>query len=63
VLPAVLESVAAERSTALLRLRVADGPHGAACRLLARITSRSLVALQLKAGDVLHAQIKGVALM
>jgi molybdate transport system ATP-binding protein len=63
VLPVVLESVLAERATALLRLRVGDGLHCATWTLLARITSRSFDSLQLKAGDALHAQIKGVALM
>jgi ABC-type molybdate transport system ATPase subunit len=35
----------------------------AAPRLLARITRRSLDALQLRPGDALYAQIKGVSLM
>ena len=62
VLPVIIDSIAAERATALLRLRV-DGGAGATWALLARITSRSLEALELQPGDALHAQIKGVALM
>ena len=58
VLPVTLESLQRDRTTALLCLRV-----GAGSTLLARITSKSCDALQLQAGDPLHAQIKGVALM
>jgi molybdate transport system ATP-binding protein len=64
VLPAVLESLQADRSTALLRLAL--GHHcaaGARCWLLARITRRSCEALALRPGDTVYAQIKGVALM
>ena len=68
VLPVWLESLAADRSTALLRLVVGmPGVHGTAdieaVRLLARITRRSCDALALQPGDALFAQIKGVALM
>ena len=68
VLPVWLESLAADRSTALLRLVVGTpGLHGTAgtggVRLLARITRRSCDALALQPGDALFAQIKGVALM
>ena len=68
VLPVWLESLAADRSTALLRLVVGTpGVHGTAdigaVRLLARITRRSCDALALHPGDALFAQIKGVALM
>ncbi len=68
VLPVWLESFAADRSTALLRLAVGTpGVHGTAdigaVRLLARITRRSCDALALHPGDALFAQIKGVALM
>ena len=68
VLPVWLESLAADRSTALLRLVVGTpGVHGKAdieaVRLLARITRRSCDALALHPGDALFAQIKGVALM
>ena len=68
VLPVWLESLAADRSTALLRLVVGTpGLHGTAgtggVRLLARITRRSCDALALHPGDALFAQIKGVALM
>ena len=59
----MLESVSAERSTALLRLRAGAGTPGGEWMLLARITSRSFDALRLQPGDALHAQIKGVALM
>jgi molybdate transport system ATP-binding protein len=57
VLPAVLESLQADRSTTLLQLRVGQ------TRLLARITRRSCEALALQPGDDLFAQVKGVALM
>jgi molybdate transport system ATP-binding protein len=66
VLPVVLEALQADRSTALLRLRVdaadaaAEGPP---VYLLSRITRRSAEALALQPGDALFAQIKGVALM
>ena len=67
VLPAVLESVQREHTTALLGLRVRDGRSGDAAAggtvFLARITTRSVDALGLQPGDALHAQIKGVALM
>ena len=67
VLPVVLDSLQADRSTALLRLRVAaadpTAPPGRPVHLLSRITRRSADALQLQAGDALFAQIKGVALM
>jgi len=63
VLPVVLESIQRERTSALLRLHVNDGRSTDGWRLLARITSKSLDALQLQPGDALHAQIKGVALM
>ncbi|MFM9915744.1 MAG: molybdenum ABC transporter ATP-binding protein [Rhizobacter sp.] len=63
VLPAVLDSVQREHSTALLRLQVGEGAQGGPWTLLARITSRSLDALDLQPGDALHAQVKGVALM
>jgi molybdate transport system ATP-binding protein len=63
VLPVMLDSVQRERTTALLRLRVATGAPGADWALLARITSRSCDLLRLQPGDALYAQIKGVALM
>ncbi len=67
VLPVVLDSLQADRSTALLRLRVAaadpTAPPGRPVHLLSRVTRRSADALQLQAGDALFAQIKGVALM
>ena len=63
VLPVVLESIHRERTTALLRLRVNDGTSTGGWTLLARITSKSLDALQLQPGEALRAQIKGVALM
>ena len=63
VLPVVLESVQREPSTALLRLRAGNGAPQDHWTLLARITSRSLDALNLRPGDALHAQIKGVSLM
>ena len=57
VLPAVLEALHTEHSTALLRLRVGQ------TRLLARITRKSCEALALQPGVALYAQVKGVALM
>lgn len=63
VLPVVLESVQREPSTALVSLRAGSGTPTGHWTLLARITSRSLDALNLQPGDALHAQIKGVALM
>ncbi len=63
VLPVVLDSVQREPSTVLLGLRAGHGDPQAHWTLLARITSRSLDALNLRPGDELHAQIKGVALM
>lgn len=61
VLPVVLESLQADRSTALLRLRL--GTADAPVWLLARITRRSAETLALQPGDALFAQVKGVALM
>jgi molybdate transport system ATP-binding protein len=64
VLPAVIESLHAEHSTVLLCLAVGDAQAaGAPARLLARITRRSCETLTLRPGDMLYAQIKGVALM
>ena len=63
VLPVVLQSIQRERATALLQLRVEGGEAALAWTLLARITSKSVDALELKPGDALQAQIKGVALM
>ena len=67
VLPVRLEALHSDRSTALLRLVVADtgvaAPDAGAVRLLARITRRSLETLALQPGEPLFAQIKGVALM
>ena len=57
VLPASVQGVHAEGPTALLALDVG------ATRLLARITKKSLDLLALKAGQAVHAQVKGVALM
>jgi molybdate transport system ATP-binding protein len=63
VLPVVVESLQANHSTALLRLRLgAPGTTGGTL-LLARITRKSCEALALAPGDALFAQIKGVALM
>ena len=61
VLPVTLERLEAEGRTVLLRLRLGAG--SATTLLLARITRRSADTLALQAGDRLHAQIKGVALM
>ncbi|MDH4391658.1 MAG: molybdenum ABC transporter ATP-binding protein, partial [Aquabacterium sp.] len=67
VLPVVLDSLQADHSTALLRLRIGTAQdHGrpdapAPAWLLARITRRSADALALQPGDALFAQIKGVA--
>ncbi len=63
VLPVVLATVQRELSTAVLSLRAGNGAPQGQWTLLARITSRSLDALNLQPGDALHAQIKGVALM
>lgn len=63
VLPVVLDSVHREHHTALLRLRADAGSTHNTWHLMARITSKSLDALQLHPGDALYAQIKGVALM
>jgi molybdate transport system ATP-binding protein len=66
VLPVLLEAMQADRSTALLQLRVGDAASGgdpAPVRLLARVTRRSCEALALQPGETLFAQIKGVALM
>ncbi|MDO9286135.1 MAG: molybdenum ABC transporter ATP-binding protein [Aquabacterium sp.] len=63
VLPVLLEALQADRSTALLRLRVGGDGALAPVRLLARITRRSCETLALQPGDALFAQIKGVALM
>jgi molybdate transport system ATP-binding protein len=62
VLPVVLDSVQADHSTALLRLRLGT-PGATPTWLLARITRRSADTLALQPGDALFAQIKGVALM
>jgi molybdate transport system ATP-binding protein len=54
-------------ATALLGLALGHGLSAEALaqapRLLARITRRSLDTLQLRPGEQLHAQIKGVSLM
>jgi molybdate transport system ATP-binding protein len=65
VLPVVLDSLQADRSTALLRLRLGEPgePGRSPVWLLARITRRSAEALALQPGDALFAQVKGVALM
>jgi molybdate transport system ATP-binding protein len=63
VLPAVLDSLQADRSTALLRLRLGGQGADGNVPLLARITRKSCEALALQPGDALYAQIKGVALM
>ena len=63
VLPVTLERLEAEGRTVLLRLRLGEGDASAATTLLARISRRSADTLALQAGDRLHAQIKGVALM
>ncbi len=65
VLPVVLEAMQADRSTALLRLRLGDPGQrsGTPVWLLARITRRSAEGLALQPGDALFAQVKGVALM
>ena len=62
VLPVVLDSLQADRSTALLRLRLGSADAGPVW-LLARITRRSAETLALQPGDALFAQVKGVALM
>jgi molybdate transport system ATP-binding protein len=64
ILPVLLDSVVMERSTALLRL-AAGGERVGQERvwLLARITRKSCEILDLEPGDLLYAQIKGVALM
>lgn len=54
VLPVVLESASTERSATLLRLQVGNAAQGGWV-LLARITSKSFDALQLRPGDALHA--------
>ncbi len=56
VLPVVLDSVQREHSTALLRLQAGHGLATDRWTLLARITTRSLDALELRPGDALHAQ-------
>ncbi|WP_395701527.1 molybdenum ABC transporter ATP-binding protein [Aquabacterium sp.] len=64
VLPVRLEALQAEGGTALLRLAVGPPPAGSrGVHLLARITRKSCDALHLAPGDLLYAQVKGVALM
>ncbi len=65
VLPVVLETLHDDAGTVLLGLRLdGDASRDAApLRLLARITRKSRDLLGLRAGDALHAQVKGVALM
>ena len=63
VLPVRLDSIERDQSTALLRLHAGAAAGSGGWTLLARITTRSLDALELRPGDELHAQIKGVALM
>jgi molybdate transport system ATP-binding protein len=66
VLPVTLLGLHTDRSTGLLSLALghpaASGELPRGPRLLARITRRSLEALQLQPGEALHAQIKGVSL-
>ena len=66
VLPVTLESLHPDHGTVLLRLRVTPPPgpvSHAPVHLLARITRKSFDTLALQAGEALHAQVKGVALM
>jgi molybdate transport system ATP-binding protein len=64
VLPVTLVGLHTDRATALLGLALGHGSAAAAApRLLARITRRSLEALQLQPGETLFAQIKGVSMM
>ncbi|MEY2891935.1 MAG: hypothetical protein RJA98_1843 [Pseudomonadota bacterium] len=63
VLPVRLHSLHAERSTVLLQLHALSPGGDAGAPLLARITRRSADTLALQAGEQLHAQVKGVALM
>jgi molybdate transport system ATP-binding protein len=65
VLPVTLTSLHPDRGTVLLQLRVATPAAASATpmHLLARITRKSCDTLALQAGDALHAQVKGVALM
>lgn len=62
VLPVVLDSIQQTQHTALLRLQASARAGAAPWPLLARITSKSLDELGLQPGDLLYAQIKGVAL-
>ena len=67
VLPVTLLGLHSDPATALLGLALghpaANGALPRVPRLLARITRRSLETLQLRPGDALYAQIKGVSLM
>jgi molybdate transport system ATP-binding protein len=65
VLPVVLETLQADGSTTVLRLRLGAAGPGSATPvwLLARITRRSADLLALQPGDALYAQVKGAALM
>ena len=62
VLPVRLDGLHPDGHTVLLRL-LAGHAAGAGTPLLARITRRSQDALALQPGDLLYAQVKGVALM
>lgn len=59
ILPARVATVHEEDAVSMmLRLSLADGSS-----LLARLTRRSVIALDLQAGSAVHAQIKGAALL
>jgi molybdate transport system ATP-binding protein len=57
LLPVTVSALQPDGATVLVALRCGSAP------LLARITRRSADAMALRAGDALHAQVKGVSLM
>ena len=62
-LPARITTIDGADHGAQANVIVALGPEGDGLRIAARITRKSLVGLDLAVGDVVHAQIKGVALI
>jgi molybdate transport system ATP-binding protein len=62
-LPARIESISPDDSAAQVNVVLRLGANGHGCRIVARITRKSLVEMRLAAGEAIIAQVKGVALL
>jgi molybdate transport system ATP-binding protein len=62
-LPARIESISQDDSAAQANVVLRLGVNGHGCRIVARITRKSLVEMKLAAGEAIIAQVKGVALL